>query len=98
MDKKAILMAIASKDDIEHITDAIMKFVNQTSVEVGIDVEDVATSSLIALLLYYIKNSSDDKTEAVGNLMSLLSSVFLITSNATSWVEVEEHINKGAIN
>jgi len=50
------------------------------------------------LLLYYIKNSSDDKTEAVGNLMSLLSSVFLITSNATSWVEVEEHINKGAIN
>ena len=25
MDKKAILMAIASKDDIEHITDAIMK-------------------------------------------------------------------------
>ncbi len=30
MDKKAILMAVASKDDIEHTTDAIMKFVNKT--------------------------------------------------------------------
>lgn len=97
MDKKAILMAIASKDDIEHITDAIMKFVNKTSAEVGVDVEDVATSSLVALLLYYVKQSSDDKAVAVGNLMSLLSSVFMITSTSTNWVEVND-IPSGGIN
>ena len=97
MDKKAILMAIASKDDIEHITDAIMKFVNKTSAEVGVDVEDVATSSLVALLLYYVKQSSDDKAVAVGNLMSLLSSVFIITSTSTNWVEVND-IHSGGIN
>jgi phenylpyruvate tautomerase PptA (4-oxalocrotonate tautomerase family) len=97
MDKKAILMAIASKDDIEHITDAIMKFVNKTSAEVGVDVEDVATSSLVALLLYYVKQSSDDKAVAVGNLMSLLSSVFIITSTSTNWVEVND-IPSGGIN
>jgi phenylpyruvate tautomerase PptA (4-oxalocrotonate tautomerase family) len=97
MDKKAILMAIASKDDIEHITDAIMKFVNKTSAEVGVDVEDVATSSLVALLLYYVKQSSEDKAVAVGNLMSLLSSVFIITSTSTNWVEVND-IPSGGIN
>jgi hypothetical protein len=97
MDKKAILMAVASKDDIEHITDAIMKFVNKTSAEVGVDVEDVATSSLVALLLYYVKQSSDDKAVAVGNLMSLLSSVFIITSTSTNWVEVND-IPSGGIN
>ena len=97
MDKKAILMAIASKDDIEHITDAIMKFVNKTSAEVGVDVEDVATSSLVALLLYYVKQSSDDKAVAVGNLMSLLSSVFIITSTSTNWVEVND-ISSESIN
>mgnify|MGYP003389259951 CR=1 FL=1 len=97
MDKKAILMAIASKDDIEHITDAIMKFVNKTAAEVGVDVEDVATSSLVALLLYYVKQSSDDKAVAVGNLMSLLSSVFIITSTSTNWVEVND-IPSGGIN
>lgn len=97
MDKKAILMAVASKDDIEHITDAIMKFVNKTSAEVGVDVEDVATSSLVALLLYYVKQSSDDKAVAVGNLMSLLSSVFMITSTSTNWVEVND-IPSGGIN
>jgi len=97
MDKKAILMAIASKDDIEHITDAVMKFVNKTSAEVGVDVEDVATSSLVALLLYYVKQSSDDKAVAVGNLMSLLSSVFIITSTSTNWVEVND-IPSGGIN
>ena len=96
MDKKAILMAVASKDDIEHITDAIMKFVNKTSAEVGVDVEDVATSSLVALLLYYVKQSSDDKAVAVGNLMSLLSSVFIITSTSTNWVEVND-IRSGGI-
>tara|TARA_R110001592_G_scaffold285336_3_gene553738 strand:- start:156 stop:449 length:294 start_codon:yes stop_codon:yes gene_type:complete len=95
MDKKAILMAIASKDDIEHITDAIMKFVDKTSAEVGVDREDVATSSLVALLLYYVKNSSEDKAVAVGNLMSLLSSVFIITSTATNWVEVQEEPSGG---
>lgn len=95
MDKKAILMAIASKDDIEHITDAIMKFVDKTSAEVGVDREDVATSSLVALLLYYVKNSSEDKAVAVGNLMSLLSSVFIITSTSTNWVEVQEEPSGG---
>ena len=95
MDKKAILMALASKDDIEHITDAIMKFVAKTSAEVGVDAEDVATSSLVALLLYYVKNSSEDKAVAVGNLMSLLSSVFIITSTSTNWVEVQEEPSGG---
>ena len=95
MNKKELLLALASKEDIEHITEAIMKFVEKTSLEVGIGTEDVATSSLVALLLYYLKNSSEDKAVAVANLMGVLSSVFMITSSATNWIEVNDEPSGG---
>ena len=95
MNKKELLLALASKEDIEHITEAIMKFVEKTSLEVGIGTEDVATSSLVALLLYYLKNSSEDKSVAVANLMGVLSSVFMITSSATNWIEVNDEPSGG---
>tara|TARA_R100001463_G_C3484118_1_gene217265 strand:+ start:412 stop:714 length:303 start_codon:yes stop_codon:yes gene_type:complete len=96
-EKKRLMSVLANKEDIEHITDAMLNFVKITSAEVGLDQKDVSESCLVALLLFYIKNHDQDKTIVLASLMSLLSSVFLITSNATAWVEIEEN-PEGGIN
>lgn len=97
LDKKRIMSILASREDIEQVTDAIMNFVKSTSAEVGVDQQSVVESCLVALLLIYIRNHSQDKTVVLASLMSLLSSVFLITSNSTSWVELEDN-PEGGIN
>ena len=94
MDKKAILIGLTQAGDIEKVTDEVIKFIDGIAKSENIAQEHVVPSSLVALLMYYIKNSDENKALAVGNLMSLLSSVFTITSMASDWVESMEVTDK----
>ena len=97
MDKKSILIGLTQAGDIEKVTDEVIKFIDSIAKSENIEHEHVVTSSLVALLIYYIKNSNENKALAVGNLMSLLSSVFTITSMTSDWIESME-VNDKDIN
>ena len=75
-------------DSTEEVTRKVMKFIHTTAEDLNIHESDVTVSSLVTLLLHYLKYRSEDKAEATAHLMSLITSVLLITSANTTWMDV----------
>ena len=89
-DDKYISLLPKDFDETEMISKRILQFVNKTADELELSDADVTIGSLVTLLLHYLKNRSDDKAEATAHLMSLITSVLLITSANTTWVDVAD--------
>tara|TARA_R100000234_G_C4937834_1_gene151523 strand:+ start:275 stop:574 length:300 start_codon:yes stop_codon:yes gene_type:complete len=77
-------------DSTERVTKKVMKFIHTTAEDLDIQESDVTVASLVTLLLHYLKHRSDDKSEATAHLMSLITSVLLITSSNTTWVDIKD--------
>ena len=89
-DDKYASMLPKDFDSTELISKRILQFVDKTADELELSEADVTIGSLVTLLLHYLKNRSDDKSEATAHLMSLITSVLLITSANTTWVNVAD--------
>ncbi len=89
-DDKYISLLPKDFDETEMISKRILQFVNKTADELELSDADVTIGSLVTLLLHYLKNRSDDKSEATAHLMSLITSVLLITSANTTWLDVAD--------
>ena len=89
-DDKYISLLPKDFDETEMISKRILQFVNKTADELELSDADVTIGSLVTLLLHYLKNRADDKSEATAHLMSLITSVLLITSANTTWLDVAD--------
>ena len=89
-DDKYISLLPKDFDETEMISKRILQFVNKTADELELSDADVTIGSLVTLLLHYLKNRSDDKSEATAHLMSLITSVLLITSANTTSLDVAD--------
>ncbi len=89
-DEKLSVLLPQDWDSTEEVTRKVMKFIHATAEELDIHESDVTVGSLVTLLLHYLKHRSEDKSEATAHLMSLITSVLLITSANTTWVDVAD--------
>ena len=89
-DDKYASILLKDFDSTELISKRILQFVDKTADELELSEADVTIGSLITLLLHYLKHRSEDKAEATAHLMSLITSVLLITSSHTTWVDVAD--------
>lgn len=80
-------MLATPEPNIEEVTSRVMEFITKTSEDLNLPESDVVTGSLVALLLNFLQFKSIDKAEANAHLMSLLCSVYLITSANTTWLD-----------
>ena len=89
-DDKYASILLKDFDSTELISKRILQFIDKTADELELSEADVTIGSLITLLLHYLKHRSEDKAEATAHLMSLITSVLLITSSHTTWVDVAD--------
>ena len=89
-DEKLAVLLPQDWDSTEEVTKKVMKFIYTTAEELDMHESDVTVGSLVTLLLHYLKNRSEDKSEATAHLMSLITSVLLITSANTTWIDVDD--------